>query len=224
MILKYIFVKDFGVFCLTFGQDFEADVWLKFWCSGMVEILELNFDQLVIWLDEDTLMRELNPWVRRVFGNVYYLFHSLPSHFLLINFRLYEASTHPPQIKKKSSRIEFQFSTNISLLWSQVGKTKLYILLTIKKVLLNKPSKHQIERPLFLKDGTIASVYFPPPFGPLIWWRSTPTEDLEPNISTMWRSVSSWILESDPIFILSSRPLFFNFYLLSVCIFTKLIQ
>ena len=223
MILKYIFVKDFGVFCLTFGQDFEADVWLKFWCSGMVEILELNFDQLVIWLDEDTLMRELNPWVRCAFAmfTIYFtLSHPIP--FWSISDYKKQA---PPHGKKKSSRIKFQISTNISLLSSQVGKTKLYILLTIKKVLLNKPSKHQIERPLFLKDCTIASVYFPPPFGSLIWWRSTPTEDLEPNISTMWRSVSSWIVESDFILILSSRPLFFNFYLQNaVCIFTKLIQ
>ena len=135
-------------------------------------------------------MKELNPWVRRVFGNVYYLFHSLPSHSLLINFRLYEASTPPPQTKKKSSRIEFQFSTNISLLSSQVGKAKLYILSTIKKVSLNKPSKHQIEIPSFLKDCTSFGI-FCPPFGSLIYWWSTPTEDLEPNISTMWRSVSS---------------------------------
>ena len=132
---------------MKFGQYFEADVWLRFWCSGMVEILKLNFDQLVIWLDEDTVMRELK------------------------NLTI-----------KKVSHLE-----------------------------LNKPSKHQIERPLFLKDCTIASVYFPPPFGPLIWWRSTPTEDLEPNISTMWRSVSSWIVESNPILILSSRSFFSTF-------------
>ena len=99
-------------------------------------------------------------------------------------------NTCAPQIRKKSSRIKFQFSTNISLLSSQVGKTKLYILSTIKKVSLNKPSKHQIEIPSFLKDCTSFGI-FCPPFGSLIYWWSTPTEDLEPNISSMWRSVSS---------------------------------
>ena len=114
-------------------------------------------------------MRELNPCVCRAFGNVYYLNSLSPIQSPFDQFQIIRSKHRPPQIKKKSSRIKFQFSTNISLLSSQVGKTKLYILLTIKKVLLNKPSKHQIEIPSFLKDCTIFSFsIFSPSFWPFL--------------------------------------------------------
>ena len=44
-----------------FGWDFDAQVGLRFWSWILINL----------WYDEDTLMRELNPWVRCAFGNVY---------------------------------------------------------------------------------------------------------------------------------------------------------
>ena len=51
---------------LKFGQDFGADVWLRFWSWCLVEILKMKFDQdlcLNLWY-------ELNSRVRCTLGNV----------------------------------------------------------------------------------------------------------------------------------------------------------
>ena len=176
---------------LRYGWDFGAEFW-----STCDMTWRRYFDERTQPLGPSCLWQCL-------------LFISLsPIPFPFDQFQIIR-SKHPPPPNRKEI-IKIQISIYIVAFRPSWENQTLHFVdnRKVSHLELNKPSKHQIERPLFLKDCTIASVYFPPPFGPLIWWRSTPTEDLEPNISTMWRSVSSWIVESNPILILSSRSLF----------------
>ena len=125
-----------------FGWDFDAQVWLRFWIWILI-----NF-----WYDLTKILWWENSTPGSVVSLAMFIIYFTLSHPIPFwSISDYTKQVPPsPQIKKKWSRIEFQFSTNISLLSSQDGKTKLYILATIKKVShleINKPSKHQIERP-----------------------------------------------------------------------------
>ena len=40
----------FKILTVNFGQNFEAEVWSRPWGWSLIEILRLNFDQLMIWL------------------------------------------------------------------------------------------------------------------------------------------------------------------------------
>ena len=63
-----------------FGQEFEFEVWWRFWSWSLVNILHFKFGRdfiAEVWLTNDRYnpkavdeMKALNPWVRFAFGNV----------------------------------------------------------------------------------------------------------------------------------------------------------
>ena len=177
---------------LNFGKFFEVEVWSRLWGRCLVEILMLRYGWdfgAEFWSTCDMTWRRYFDERTQPLGPLclwqYLLFISLsPIPFPFDQFQIIRSKYPPHPIKKRNHQeLNFNFSTNISLLSSQVGHWQDQTLDFVdnKKVShleLNKPSKHQIERPLFLKDCTIASVYL---FFPSFW----PSHMMEVNSN--WR-------------------------------------